>query len=83
MTLADAIRSLYAQVSAPDWAAANLDALVDVLRDLSWLPEGPVGLAVPAVDAADEPRLRAALDQAVGDTAGGRRPVRYAAGERD
>jgi Barstar (barnase inhibitor) len=39
---ADAIRTIYAAVRAPAWAAPNLDALADVLRDLSWLPEGPV-----------------------------------------
>jgi hypothetical protein len=76
MTLTDAIRELYAQVAAPAWAAANLDALVDVLRDLSWLPEGPVVLVLPAVDGPDAERLRTALEHAAGDTADGPRPVR-------
>jgi hypothetical protein len=40
----DAIQAIYAAVDAPDWAAPNLDALIDVLRDLSWLPPGPVEL---------------------------------------
>ena len=52
-TKADAIRAIYAAVEAPDWAAPNLDALIDVLRDLSWLPPGPVRLRfaspIPAV----------------------------------
>jgi hypothetical protein len=39
-----AIRAVYAAVEAPSWAAANLDGLADVLRDLSWLPAGPVTL---------------------------------------
>ena len=39
-TKADAIRAIYRAVDAPDWAAPNLDALADVLRDLSWLPPG-------------------------------------------
>ncbi len=41
---ADVIRAIYRAVQAPDWAAANLDGLADVLRDLSWLPDGPVVL---------------------------------------
>jgi hypothetical protein len=55
-----AIAALYRQVGAPDWAAPNLDALADVLRDLSWLPPGPLRITVPdlAALAADE---RAAL----------------------
>ena len=65
-----AIRDVYAQVRAPEWAAPNLDGLLDVLRDLSWLPEGPVVLEVPADD-----RVRAVLDRAVEETADGPRPV--------
>jgi len=55
-----AIAALYRQVSAPDWAAPNLDALADVLRDLSWLPAGAVRITVPDLTglAADD---RAAL----------------------
>jgi hypothetical protein len=77
VTLTDGIRAIYAQVEAPAWAAPNLDALVDVLRDLSWLPEGPVDLDVPALDEADGARLRDALVQAEADTAEGPRPVRW------
>ena len=39
-----AIREIYAAVKAPAWASPNLDGLADVLRDLSWLPPGPVTL---------------------------------------
>jgi len=71
-TKADAIRAIYVAVEAPDWAAPNLDALIDVLRDLSWLPPGPVRLRVPA----DLPAsVTDALDIAVTDTAGTDRPV--------
>jgi hypothetical protein len=77
--VADAIRDVYAQVGAPRWAAANLDALADVLRDLSWLPEGPVGIRIPPAGALDEAgglRLLTVLLQAVDETADGSRPVR-------
>jgi hypothetical protein len=75
---AAAIRTIYAQVQAPEWAAPNLDALVDVLRDLSWLPEGPVSIVLPALDALDDAgraALARALAQAVDDTIGSARPV--------
>jgi hypothetical protein len=72
MSAADAaIRAVYVQVRAPQWAAANLDALADVLRDLSWLPAGPVDVAEPA-----EPRVAAVVRRAVAETADGPRPVR-------
>jgi hypothetical protein len=76
MTLEDGIRSIYAQVDAPDWAAPNLDALVDVLRDLAWLPERPVEIMLPDVAEPDGRRLRDAVRLAVAETADGRRPVR-------
>jgi hypothetical protein len=75
----DAIRSIYRQVNAPDWAAANLDALADVLRDLSWLPEGPVTLHwAPDAELSDHDRaaIQAVLRHAGQETAGTRRPVR-------
>jgi hypothetical protein len=46
-TKRDAIGAIYAAVQAPQWAAPNLDGLIDVLRDLSWLPPGPVVLHRP------------------------------------
>lgn len=70
MTRAAAIADVYAQVRAPAWAAANLDALADVLRDLSWLPEGPVPVTLP--DDADVARV---VRRTAGETAGGPRPV--------
>ena len=68
----DAIRAVYAQVHAPAWVAPNLDGLLDVLRDLSWLPEGPVTVA------SDDQAVRAVVRQAEADTADGPRPVRLA-----
>jgi len=70
----DTIRAIYAAVDAPDWAAPNLDALIDVLRDLSWLPPGPVVLrfADPAVV---PPEVRAALAIAEEDSAATDHPV--------
>jgi hypothetical protein len=76
MNLRAAIRELYTQVQAPEWAAPNLDALADVLRDLSWLPLGPVDLNRPhLLTAGDARRLGDVLDQAMAETAGGPRPV--------
>ncbi len=76
-----AIRSLYERVQAPDWAAPNLDGLADVLRDLSWLPPGPVALAWspdPGLSSADRRAIEAVLRHAVDETADGPRPVRLA-----
>ena len=73
-----AISAIYRQVAAPDWAAPNLDALADVLRDLSWLPAGPVRVTAPdltllaAVERAD---LLVALWRAVVESAGTSHPV--------
>jgi hypothetical protein len=66
----DAIRAVYAAVRAPSWAAANLDGLADVLRDLSWLPEGPVPLVVPADEA-----VAAVVRRTAVETASGPRPL--------
>jgi hypothetical protein len=46
-TKADVIAAIYQALDAPAWAAPNLDGLADILRDLSWLPAGPVVLALP------------------------------------
>jgi hypothetical protein len=75
----DAIKSIYSSLQAPDWAATNLDALADVLRDLSWLPEGPVHLQWspdPELSSDDRTAITAVLRHAVHETAGGPRPVR-------
>jgi len=74
----EAIRAIYVQVGAPDWAAPNLDALADVLRDLSWLPEGEVAVHVPDLSALDEDdaaALQDVLRRAVTESARGPRPI--------
>jgi hypothetical protein len=76
-----AIRAIYAQVGDPHWAAANLDALADVLRDLSWLPPGPVTVRWrPAAElsASDRSAIESVLRHAAAETAAGPRPVRLA-----
>ncbi len=77
-TKRDAIRAIYAAVNAPDWAAPNLDGLIDVLRDLSWLPPGPVVLhwTPDRLPAADERAVVEALTIAQDETAPTDRPVR-------
>lgn len=73
-----AISAIYSEVRAPAWAAPNLDGLVDVLRDLSWLPDGPVTLALPDVTELgddDAGRLVTVLLRAENETAGGLHPV--------
>ncbi|HEY3737233.1 MAG TPA: barstar family protein [Jatrophihabitans sp.] len=76
----DAIREIFARVQAPAWAAPNLDGLVDVLRDLTWLPEGPVVLPVPdTLRMADEDRAAflAVLRSVAEETQNSARPVRW------
>ena len=78
MTKREAIAAIYTQVSAPDWAAPNLDGLTDVLRDLSWLPDGPVTVTVPDLaDCTEQERdaLLTALRRVAAETYGGPRPV--------
>jgi hypothetical protein len=78
----DAIRAIYAQVAAPQWAAPNLDGLADVLRDLSWLPERPALITVPdlgGLPAADRAALLRVLSDAVSQSLGSPRPVRVQA----
>jgi hypothetical protein len=77
-TKRDAIGAIYAAVRAPQWAAPNLDGLIDVLRDLSWLPPGPVVLHWPdqrQLPADDERAIRAALHIVAEQTAETDRPV--------
>lgn len=75
MTLTEAIADIYRQVDAPEWAAPNLDALADVLRDLSWLPAGPIALDVPQLAGPDDARLRGVLWQVAEETGNGPRPI--------
>lgn len=73
-----AIAAVYGQVAAPAWAAANLDGLADILRDLSWLPPGPVHVAVPdlaALTGDEREALLAVLRRAAHETAGSAHPV--------
>ncbi len=77
--LAEAIGTIYRQVRAPEWAARNLDALADVLRDLSWLPDGPVDVDVPdltVLGEIDAVRLDSVVLAAATESAEGPRPVR-------
>ncbi|WP_375501650.1 hypothetical protein [uncultured Jatrophihabitans sp.] len=74
-TLRDAVGDIYLQVQAPAWAAPNLDGLADVLRDLSWLPPGPVPVHVPAVAGQDLTRLVALLGGVELETANLPHPV--------
>ncbi|MDP9092391.1 MAG: barstar family protein [Actinomycetota bacterium] len=74
-----AINAVYSQLGAPDWAAPNLDALADVLRDLSWLPEGGVEITLPDLadlDGADLHALLEVLRRVSNETAQSPRPVR-------
>ena len=38
------LAAIYRALDAPSYAAANYDALIDILGDLQWLPAGPVRL---------------------------------------
>ena len=78
--LRDAIAEVYRQVDAPGWASPNLDGLADVLRDLGWLPDGPVTVRVPPAPVDDLSRLLAVLADAETQTAGSSRPVRVLVG---
>ena len=74
----DAIREIYSAVRAPAWAAPNLDGLADVLRDLSWLPTGPVTVRwrpPPELPAGDRDEIADVLRRAVAETAETARPV--------
>lgn len=71
-----------AALDVPDWFGHNLDALRDVLTDLSWLPPGEIVLVWqdPATLAATDPdghdRLLDVLADAAVESAHGRRPLR-------
>jgi hypothetical protein len=75
-----AIWQIYDQVDAPEWVSANLDGLVDVMRDLAWLPEGPVTLVIPDLSAlADHDRVDflRVLRNITSQTWDSARPVRW------
>ena len=72
------IEAIYAEVGAPAWAAANLDALADVLRDLSWRPPGPIELdweVDPGLPDDDATAIADVLAAAVGESVGGAHPL--------
>ena len=75
--LADFARAL----EFPDWSGRNWDALVDSLRDLSWLPAGPhavVWTGSTALKEAHPDTYETALEvlrQATADSAGTDRPL--------
>lgn len=75
-------RAVAAQLDVPDWFGHNLDALRDVLTDLSWLPAGEVVLIWddPAALAPSDPeghdRLLDVLADAAAASGSGERPLR-------
>jgi hypothetical protein len=74
----ETIEAIYRAVRAPSWAAPNLDALADILRDLSWLPPGPVELdwiVAPELPDADLEQIHDVLAAAVGESVGGAHPL--------
>jgi hypothetical protein len=74
-TKTGAIRAIYRAVDAPDWAAPNLDALADVLRDLSWLPAEPVVLVWPRPAGQDADRIVDVVREVAAESAGSDRPL--------
>jgi hypothetical protein len=80
-----AIRAVYEQVAAPQWAAPNLDGLADVLRDLSWLAPGPVSVRwrpEPNLAGADRDAIAATLRAAARESAGSARPILLTGGDQ-
>jgi hypothetical protein len=72
------IEAIYRAVAAPQWAAPNLDALADVLRDLSWRVPGPVELdwqIDPLLPDTDLEQIHDVLAAAVAESAGGAHPL--------
>ncbi|SDJ06576.1 Barstar (barnase inhibitor) [Frankineae bacterium MT45] len=73
----ETITAIYQAVEAPSWARPNLDALADVLRDLSWLPEGPLELRwsiSPDLAEADRVAIASVLAQSSQQSADSPRP---------
>jgi hypothetical protein len=72
------IAAIYAALGAPDWAAPNLDALADILRDLSWRDPGPLELdwhICADLPDADLTAIHDVLAAAVAESAAGRNPL--------
>jgi RNAse (barnase) inhibitor barstar len=74
-TKAAVIRAIHRAVDAPDWAAPNLDALADVLRDLSWLPAGPVVLVWPRPAVRDADAIVDVVREVAAESEGSDRPL--------
>lgn len=73
-----AIQAIYTALRVPDWAATNLDALADVLRDLSWLPDGPIELhwhVAPELPVTDRESIERVLRRAASESVRSRHPV--------
>jgi len=62
------------ELRLPDWFGRNLDALRDVLADLSWLPAGEV--VVVWDGRPDDAALRAVLADAASVSTDGPHPLR-------
>jgi hypothetical protein len=73
-TKRETIQQFYAALDAPAWAASNLDALADVLRDLSWLPPGRIELEWHVSPELPEADLDAIHDVLLAATAQGPTP---------
>jgi hypothetical protein len=74
----ETIAAIYEAVGAPAWAAPNLDALADVLRDLSWREPGPLELdwqIDPLLPGADLEQIHDVLAAATAQSAGGAHPL--------
>ncbi len=72
------IAAFYRALDAPEYAATNYDAFADVLRDLGWLPPGPVALAWRVGAELPAPVREELLDilrDAVEESAAGERPL--------
>ncbi|MBN9110547.1 MAG: barstar family protein [Pseudonocardia sp.] len=75
-------QAVAAQLDVPDWFGHNLDALRDVLTDLSWLPAGEIVLiwddpaALAPADAEGHDRLLDVLADAAAASGAGERPLR-------
>ena len=74
-TKAEAIQAIYRAVEAPAWAAPNLDGLADVLRDLSWLPAGPVLLRWSEPSGPDAARVVEIVRRSAAESAGSPHPL--------
>lgn len=72
------LHAIYRALDAPAYAAANYDALADVVGDLGWLPAGPVRLVWtpdPSLPAPVRDEVSAILADAAADTASTSRPL--------